>query len=405
MKQFIKVFRFEFLNILRSKAFIFLTALLFIGSTITLFSPRFKEGGISIPEISDGSPQKIAICDQTNNLGEYLKENMESYEITICNEKKAQKLLSEKKVDAVVTITSPLTYVYSVKDMGMYDMTTETINELLQAKYRTEKLSEFGLTDEQISEIQSAVAVPEYKIVGNDQAQSFLYTYILLFMLYIAVIAYGQMIAQSVATEKSSRAMELLITSAKPESLIFGKVLGTGFAGLSQMVTILLWAVVCYKINAPYWEDNFFVASIFDMPISLIIYTAVFFVLGFLIYAFLYGALGSLASKMEDIGTLTTPLTFVMVIAFIVPITSISTGNVDTAIMKILSFIPFCSPMAMFARIAMSTVPPIEIAISIFVLIASNIGIGYIAVLIYRMGILMYGKPPKFTQIFKMLKK
>lgn len=108
---------------------------------------------------------------------------------------------------------------------------------------------------------------------------------------------------------------------------------------------------------------------------------------------------------MEDIGTLTTPLTFVMVIAFMVPIMSISSGNVDSPVMKVLSFVPFCSPMAMFARIAMSTVNPVHIAISIAILVLSNIGIGYIAVLIYRMGILMYGKPPKFTQIFKMLKK
>ena len=213
------------------------------------------------------------------------------------------------------------------------------------------------------------------------------------------------MIAQSVATEKSSRAMELLITSAKPDSLIFGKVLGTGFAGLSQMLIILLWAVACYRINAPYWEDSLIIASIFDMPVSLIFYAAVFFVLGFLIYAFLYGALGSLASKMEDIGTLTTPLTFLMILAFMVPIFSITSGKVDTAIMKILSFVPFCSPMAMFARIAMSTVKPLHIAISIIILIASNIIIGYVAVLIYRMGILMYGKPPKITQILKQLKK
>lgn len=405
MKQFTKVFRFEFLNIIKSKAFIFLTLLLFIGSTVTLFYPRFSEGK-KTPSMGENTPTKLAIVDSSVALGEFIKENMTSYEITLCEtEGDAAELLEKKDVDATVVITSPLSYVYSVTDMGLYDETAKVISELLQFKYRETRLSEFGLNANQIAEIQSAVAVPEYKIVGQDQSQSFLYTYILMFMLYMAVIAYGQMIAQSVATEKSSRAMELLITSAKPDSLIFGKVLGTGFAGLSQMVIVLLWAVVCYRINALYWEDNFFVASIFDMPVSLIVYTLVFFILGFLIYAFLYGALGSLASKMEDIGTLTTPLTFVMIISFMVPIMSISSGKVDTAVMKVLSFIPFCSPMAMFARIAMSTVAPWQIAISIAILVLSNIGIGCLAVLIYRIGILMYGKPPKFTQILKQLKK
>lgn len=405
MKQFTKVFKFEFLNIIKSKAFIFLTLLLFIGSTVALFYPRFSSGK-KASGIGENEPSSLAVYDTVGNLGEYIKANMTSYEITLCeNEMQAAELLKDSKVDASIVINSPLAYTYSVNDMGLYDETAKIISELLQFKYRETRLAEFGLTEAQIDEIQSAVAVPDYKITGQDQSQSFLYTYILMFMLYISVIAYGQMIAQSVATEKSSRAMELLITSAKPDSLIFGKVLGTGFAGLSQMLVILLWAVVCYKINAPYWEDNFFVASIFDMPLSLIAYTAVFFVLGFLIYAFLYGALGSLASKMEDIGTLTTPLTFIMIVSFMVPITSISSGKVDTGLMKVLSFIPFCSPMAMFARIAMSTVKPLHIAISIIILIASNIGIGYIAVLIYRMGILMYGKPPKFTQVLKQIKK
>ncbi|MCH5170692.1 MAG: ABC transporter permease [Oscillospiraceae bacterium] len=405
MKQFAKVFKFEFLNIIRSKAFIFLTLILFIGSTAVLFYPRFSNSQ-KAPLIGESKPSKLAVFDTVGELGEYIKENMTSYEVILCkDETEAAALLKDNTVDASITISSPLSYTYSVNDMSLYDETAKTVSELLQFKYRETRLAEFGLTESQIAEIQSAVTVPEIKIVGNDQAQSFLYTYILLFMLYMAVIAYGQMIAQSVATEKSSRAMELLITSAKPDSLIFGKVLGTGFAGLSQMLVILLWALLCYRINAPFWADNFLVASIFDMPVSLIIYTAVFFVLGFLIYAFLYGAFGSLASKMEDLSTLTTPLTFLMVIAFIVPITSISSGNVDSGLMKVLSFIPFCSPMAMFARIAMSTVNPLHIAISIIILILSNIGIGYIAVLIYRMGILMYGKPPKITQVLKQLKK
>nr|MDE5994914.1 ABC transporter permease [Oscillospiraceae bacterium] len=370
-----------------------------------LFYPRFSNNK-KLPGMSESKPTKLAVFDAAGQTGEFIKENMMSYEITLCeSETQADALLKDESVDAAIVITSPLSYTYSVNDMGLYDETTQTVSALLQYRYRETRLSEFGLSESQIAEIQSAVAVPEIKVVGNDQSQSFFYTYILMFMLYISVITYGQMIAQSVATEKSSRAMELLITSAKPDSLIFGKVLGAGFAGLSQILIILLWAVACYKINAPFWEDNFFIASIFDMPVSLIAYTAVFFVLGFLIYAFLYGALGSLASKMEDIGTLTTPLTFLMVIAFMVPIVSISSGKVDTAVMKVLSYIPFCSPMAMFARIAMSTVKPLHIAISIIILIVSNIAIGYVAVLIYRMGILMYGKPPKITQVLKQLKK
>ena len=126
-----------------------------------------------------------------------------------------------------------------------------------------------------------------------------------------------------------------------------------------------------------------------------------FFVLGFLIYAFMFGAVGSTASKLEDINTSVMPLTMLFVVAFVVVMTSMSSGNVDNIVMKVCSFIPFTSPMSMFTRIAMSTVPWYEIVISIVILIASTIGIGVLAAKIYRVGVLLYGTPPKIGAIIK----
>ena len=147
------------------------------------------------------------------------------------------------------------------------------------------------------------------------------------------------------------------------------------------------------------------ISSLFGMTPALIAYTVLFFVLGFLIYAFLYGALSSLASKMEEVGTLTMPVTFLMIVSFVITIGSISSGNVDNVLLKVLSFVPFSSPMAMFARIAMNTAGTVEIIISVAVLVLSDILIGYLAVAIYRIGILMYGKPPKFNELIRALKK
>ena len=127
----------------------------------------------------------------------------------------------------------------------------------------------------------------------------------------------------------------------------------------------------------------------------------VFFILGFLIYAFMFGAVGSTASKLEDINTSVMPITMLFIIAFIVVMTSMSSGNVDNTLMKVASFIPFTSPMAMFTRICMSTVPLYEILISIAILIGSTIGVGYVAAKIYRVGVLLYGTTPKIGSIIK----
>ena len=143
------------------------------------------------------------------------------------------------------------------------------------------------------------------------------------------------------------------------------------------------------------------IGSIFDMPPALLAYMLLFFVLGFFIYAFLYGAIGSTASKVEDINTSSMPITLLFIAAFFVVIFSMSSGEVDNVLMKVCSFIPFTSPMAMFTRIAMSTVPFYEIAVSVVILIASVFGIGVLAARIYRVGVLLYGAAPKPGAIWK----
>ena len=141
-------------------------------------------------------------------------------------------------------------------------------------------------------------------------------------------------------------------------------------------------------------------ASIFDMPLSILLYTILFFVLGFLLYAFLYGALASLASRLEDINTLVMPVSFLMIIAFLVSIFSML-GDVDSVLMRVASFVPFTSPMAMFTRICMGSVAPWEVVLSVALLVGSTIGIGYLAAAIYRVGVLMYGKPPKLMALVR----
>ncbi len=227
----------------------------------------------------------------------------------------------------------------------------------------------------------------------------------MIFALYMVIIMYGQMVAMNVATEKSSRAMELLITSAKPVSMMFGKVIASCIAGLIQLVAVFGSSLLCFNLNKEYWADNLVIASIFDMPVDLFVYMLIFFTLGFFIYAFLYGAIGSTASKLEDINTSVMPITLVFVIAFIIVIFSMSSGNVDSLLMKICSFVPFTSPMAMFTRVAMGSVPFYEIAISIVILICSVVGIGVISAKIYRVGVLLYGTTPKLGSILKAIKK
>lgn len=409
MKQFFTVFKFEFINFIKNKIFVGLTLVLAIVIAIVTFFPRLANGkDISLNFGDDTIPSLLIVNNSGDEtLTDALKSALIDYEITVekYDLEKAKELVTNEEYKIAIVIDSPLKYNYVVDNLGLYDTTSYIIDEILLSSYKMNYLANAGLSNEEIDEFSSAFVTSESIIVGQDQTQSFFHAYLLMMVLYMAVLIYGQLVAQSVATEKSSRAMELLITSANPKSLIFGKVIGTGVAGLAQITLLLLWGVICIIINKEYLADNEVMSMFMSISPSVIVYTVVFFVLGFGLYAFLNGAMGSMASKLEDVGTLTMPVMFTFIVSFVITIAFMSADNIDNPFINILSYIPFTAPMAMFARICMGTASHLEALASIIILIVSIYGVGRLAVAIYRIGILMYGKPPKFNEIARALKK
>jgi len=222
-------------------------------------------------------------------------------------------------------------------------------------------------------------------------------------ILYMAIVMYGQMVSQSVVTEKNTRAMEMLITCAKPTHLMFGKVIGSGLAGLTQLVVIIATAFASLKtISLKSLPEN--LSDMLSMPPSTVIYALIFFITAYFIYAFLLGSLSSLASRSEDLNTLTTPVMMVFVAAFMIVMMSM-TSDINNTLMIVCSYIPFTAPIAIFARIALSDVAFYEIIISIIIQLVSIYLLGMLAAAIYRIGVLMYGNPPKFSEIIKLLKE
>ena len=404
MKQFRHIFAFEYLSYAKNKAFVATTVILILIMAVVLCFPRFSNGDF-LSGLVGGEGRTVAVAGaseaESQEVAAYLQTVLPDDRVVAdtADEAALHERVLSGEYDAVIRLISPTQYQY-ITETAMTDMTAMTVSEALSARLRSMQLSAYGLSEAQVTGVLTAAVTAVPVTLGNDQSQTFFYTYILMFLLYMAVMMYGQLVAQSVAVEKSSRAMELLITSAKPTSLMFGKVLGAGAAGFTQLILLLGSAFLLYRVNAEFWADNATMASIFDMPLSILLYTILFFVLGFLLYAFLYGALASLASRLEDINTLVMPVTFLMLIAFLVSIFSML-GDVDSVLMRVASFVPFTSPMAMFTRICMGSVAPWEIVLSVALLVGSTIGIGYLAAAIYRVGVLMYGKPPKFMALVR----
>ncbi len=412
MKQFGKILKFELKYYFKNKVFVGVTIFLVLLISVLMFLPRIvdvfsgNESKDTVAEEGGESPVllvKAASPEEAETVKGLFETAFSGYDVQITEDSEwdIQEEILSKSAECAFVFKNMTSYTYYVDNLSMYDSNTDIADSVLQNLYRMNKMIESGISEEQAGEIIAVQIENNSVSLGKDQMQNYWYTYIMIFALYMVILLYGQMIATNVATEKSSRAMELLITSAKPVSMMFGKVIASCLAGFVQLIAVFGSAILFYTINKEQWADNMIVQSIFDMPVSLLAYMLIFFVLGFFIYAFLYGAIGSTASKLEDINTSVMPITMLFIIAFMVVMFSLASGNVDNALMKVCSYVPFTSSMAMFTRIAMSTVPWYEILISVAILIGSVAGIGVISAKIYRVGVLLYGTTPKIGSILK----
>ena len=412
MKQFGKILNFELKNYMKNKAFVGVTIFLVVIIAVVTFLPRIvsligNDDGVADPGDLPILLVKAEDSAQAEMVQEIFASAFTDYNVQVTDEDVTyiKEQITTGNADGAFVMTGPTSYTYYVNNLSMYDANEAIANEVLQRIYQMNAMIGGGMTPEQAGEVMNIQITSQVEMLGKDQMQNFFYTYIMIFALYMVILLYGQMVAMNVATEKSSRAMEVLITSAKPISMMFGKVLASCLAGLTQLIAIFGSALLFFNINKPYWGGNEIIDSIFNIPPELLGYMLVFFLLGFLIYAFLYGAIASTVSKLEDINTAVQPVTYLFLFGFMVVMFSMSSGEVDNLLMRVCSYIPFTSPMAMFTRIAMSTVPWYEIVLSIAILLGSTIGIGFLAAKIYRLGVLMYGNTPKLGNIIKSILK
>lgn len=411
MKQFGKILKFELTYYLKNKIFIGTTLLLVLVIAAVMCWPMYS-GLFQKDEKTDPADLPVMLVASQPGEDAALIENafrqaFPGYVVRVSDaeDEELREAVISGEAECAFALESDDAFTYYVNNLSMYDTNAVTAQSAMQRLYQTRALLASGMSPQDASVVMDVSIRATVTSLGKNQADNFFYTYVMIFALYMVIMLYGQMVATNVATEKSSRAMEVLITSARPTSMMFGKVLASCLAGFIQIAAVFGSALVLYHINRDYWAGNPLVQSLFNTPPELFAYMLIFFVLGFLIYAFLYGALGSTATKLEDINTSTMPLILLFVAAFMVSMMGMSSGNVDSTLMKVCSFVPFTSPMAMFTRIAMSTVPMHEILLSIAILVVSSAGIGVLAAKIYRVGVLLYGTTPKLGAILKAIRK
>lgn len=398
MKQFKTVFWYELKSMVLSKAYIIttvLTILFILGGTLAPNLISKLSGNGSKKEVTTVGlyTSNIAVTNSLKQTeSDLIKfKSYDSYDLL-------KKDVKEGKISTGIVTDNFVKVEYIVKEIGLND-NLEAYNKLLSSSFQQAYLESKGISKQDIQIIQSPVNYQVTRVGdGKNQIVAFGYTYAMIMIIYMAIITIGSKVSSSVALEKTNRTMEMMIVSVKPNSIIFGKILSVGVAVLIQMA---IWLGLGVLMSNNSFSKNIITTYIHNIPLDIIAYAFIFFILAFFFYAFLFGAAGSLVSKLEDLGYVIQPITLIFIAAFIAVITQLS--NVNGQFFKVISFIPFTSPMAMFARIAMGQVSQLSIIISILILLVTDIIIGFLAAKIYHLGLLMYGQPPKIKTIIKLL--
>jgi ABC-2 type transport system permease protein len=293
-------------------------------------------------------------------------------------------------------------------------MDVSTIERTVQRAVLTSRLEREGISAERVATLTNVrIDAKTEKISdkGRERAggmASLMLAYIVFFLLYMVLAIYGQTILRGVMEEKTNRVAEVVVSSARPTTLLMGKVIGITSVAMTQILVWVAMAVLMYtqrgailsRFGVPAAAAGGFVLPSVDAPVGVALLA--FFVLGLVFYAALYAAVGSMVSSQEDVNQASLPITLLLISSVVVA--QVVLIKPDAPLARIMSLLPFSAPIIMPTRMALITVPWWEIIASL-----ASVGLGcaialWLSARVYRVGMLMYGKRPTFGEVAKWIR-
>jgi ABC-2 type transport system permease protein len=389
---------------------------------------------ISLSAMSDGS-SRLAIIDESGQLGASL-EALGSDRVTpvLIPSSSEAIAMTQDSVRAGVyagVVVLPDSLIEGKGEALLYTIEGTSGNSGLSGWIRTHvsdliiryRLAEINLGKEVLTIVENRVGVESFKLadvgVADDDSGYFVVLgFLMAFLIYMAILLYGSFVMQAVVEEKSTRIVEIIISSARPFDLLMGKVLGVGMTGLVQMGAwaLMLSGIMIYggtiaalfidpsTLNLPETASSAEVMAAADIPIPQLdpmIFAAfvLFFLMGYLMYASLFAAVGSAVENVQDAQSLTIPLMLPIILAMAVLTPVIESP--DSTLATIMSHFPLTSPIIMMVRISITDIPIWEVGLSLAILLGSFLGAIWFSGRIYRVGVLSYGKKPSLAELIR----
>lgn len=399
----------EYMERVRTKGFILATVL------IPLFMAALVGGSAFMMQRTKTSSH-IAIVTADKKLGQDITHQLETGKdsqmtVDLLDPSKATRAgldaelhLHSSELAGYLWIDPPATpgarphFEYHARSAG--DIATEdAIESGVHTVLTREGLLSHGLTPAQIDEITAPVTI-DTSSSGNT-ALAFGIAYLFFFLMYMVIMLYGMNTARSIIEEKSSRVFEVLLATIKPDQLLAGKILGVGAVGVTQ---IAVWMIAAMLLASSSMVAHLAGTGSVHGVLSAaqIAYFVLYFIFGFLLYSSIAAALGAMTNSEQELQQLNMflvlPLAFCMVMLF--PIVRAP----DSMLARVISLIPFCSPLLMNLRTSLTHVAPWEIGLSIVLMSLTIAVVIWFSSRIYRVGILMYGKKPNLPELLRWLK-
>ena len=394
MSKFLTVFNFEFKQFIKKKSTLVTLAIYLLITLAVTFIPRIAQSEV-FKNNSNKDYEKSAylITNDKIDLTEFKKAQKYS------NKEDIQKDVKEGKLVEGIVITND-EYSYITKGSILETKGTEfkkTVEEAVK-KYT---YSQNNLDYTKITDVTTKIPQPKTINVSSDSDATQVFfnlsaIYIISFIAYITVLMFGSIVATNVVKEKSNRAMELLLVTVKPKTLILGKVLALSIAVLIQISLIIATIYLGIKFNINHYNEVV-KEVIRNIDIKIFIVGLVFAITGFVLYMFMYAAFASLAGKMEEVNTVIMVPMMLFIMVFCANFYVMS--NPLSKVSEVLSYVPFSSPFAMFTRFALVDISYKNLAISYGILFLSTIIIALACVRVYKGASLRYGKKLSFIKL------
>lgn len=407
MNQLKNVFTFEFMEMLKRKTVVISTVVIAVVGFALTFAPRLL-GNDSSNEAGYDNDYSVYLNSGIVINNDELKDVRALFSkiqgvVILENAEAIEKALDDKTIATGFLVKSLESYTFYSHDEDVYNSDRSVFESILSKYVVDTRLEEANINPSDVYEAMDVQFQVDEVITGKTAANGMFIAFAILFIMYMLILLYGQSVATSVAREKDSRTMELLITSTKPKVLILGKVFAVGLLGILQISIILLGFYLGYIINKASYPEMIVTLIGGALNLKSALVYIVFSTSGYILYLFIYAALGSLVSKVEDVNSVVQPITYIFFIAYMVA--SFAMQMPASGFVKISSYIPFISMFTMPIRNMLTTVSALEIMISLIIMIGTTCLMALSSIYIYRFGSLNYGNKIKLKHVFKSLKK